>query len=63
MRHAGLDWDLWLGPAAYRPYHPDYHPRKWRAWLDFGTGAGMMADSCLPAPASLLVAATLRTKN
>ncbi len=34
-----LDWDLWLGPVAYRPYHPDYHPRKWRAWLDFGTGA------------------------
>ncbi len=34
-----LDWDLWLGPVAYRPYHPDYHPTKWRAWLDFGTGA------------------------
>jgi len=34
-----LDWDLWLGPARYRPYHPDYHPSKWRAWLDFGTGA------------------------
>ena len=34
-----LDWDLWLGPAPYRPYHPEYHPLKWRAWLDFGTGA------------------------
>ena len=34
-----LDWDLWLGPVAYRPYHPEYHPTKWRAWLDFGTGA------------------------
>ncbi len=34
-----LDWDLWLGPVPYRPYHPDYHPLKWRAWLDFGTGA------------------------
>ena len=34
-----LDWDLWLGPAPYRPYHPEYHPTKWRAWLDFGTGA------------------------
>jgi predicted dehydrogenase len=34
-----LDWDLWLGPAPFRPYHPDYHPLKWRAWLDFGTGA------------------------
>ena len=34
-----LDWDLWLGPVPFRPYHPDYHPMKWRAWLDFGTGA------------------------
>jgi len=34
-----LDWDKWLGPAAYRPYHPEYHPMKWRAWLDFGTGS------------------------
>ena len=34
-----LDWDLWLGPVSYRPYHPEYHPTKWRAWLDFGTGA------------------------
>jgi predicted dehydrogenase len=34
-----LDWDLWLGPAPFRPYHPEYHPTKWRAWLDFGTGA------------------------
>ena len=35
----GLDWDLWLGPAPYRPYHPDYVPFKWRGWWDFGTGA------------------------
>ena len=35
----GLDWDLWLGPAQYRDYHPDYHPLSWRAWLDFGTGS------------------------
>jgi predicted dehydrogenase len=34
-----LDWNRWLGPAAYRPYHPAYHPMKWRAWQDFGTGA------------------------
>ena len=34
-----LDWDKWLGPVKYRPYHPEYHPLKWRAWLDFGTGA------------------------
>ena len=34
-----LDWDLWLGPAEYRAYHPDYHPKTWRAWMDFGTGS------------------------
>jgi predicted dehydrogenase len=34
----GLDWDLWLGPAPARPYHPAYHPWTWRNWLDFGTG-------------------------
>jgi len=36
---AGLDWDLWLGPAPARPYHPTYHPAKWRAWWEFGTGS------------------------
>ena len=34
-----LDWDLWIGPAPYRPYHPIYLPGKWRAWWDFGTGS------------------------
>ena len=36
---ATLDWDLWLGPRAYRPYNPAYAPHSWRGWLDFGTGA------------------------
>lgn len=36
---AGLDWDLWLGPAPARPYHPVYHPFRFRGWIDFGTGA------------------------
>ena len=36
---AGLDWDLWLGPAPERPYHTAYHPYTWRGWRDFGTGA------------------------
>lgn len=35
----GLDWDLWLGPAPARPYHPSYHPFFWRGWSDFGTGS------------------------
>ena len=34
-----LDWDLWLGPAPERPYHPAYAPFKWRGWWDFGCGA------------------------
>ena len=34
-----LDWDLWLGPAPYRPYNKGYCPFKWRGWWDFGTGA------------------------
>lgn len=32
------DWDLWIGPAPYRDYHPDYAPFKWRRWWDFGNG-------------------------
>jgi predicted dehydrogenase len=35
----GLDWNLWLGPARERPYHPAYLPFVWRGWLDFGCGA------------------------
>lgn len=34
-----LDWDLWLGPAPERSYHPIYVPVKWRGFCDFGTGA------------------------
>jgi len=33
-----LDWDLWLGPAKYRPYNGAYLPFSWRGWWDFGTG-------------------------
>ena len=35
---ATLDWDLWLGPAPWRPYHPIYVPFAWRGWWDFGSG-------------------------
>jgi len=34
-----MAWDLWLGPAPYRPYHAAYAPFRWRGWWDFGTGA------------------------
>ncbi|MEM6884032.1 MAG: Gfo/Idh/MocA family oxidoreductase [Verrucomicrobiota bacterium] len=33
-----VDWDLWLGPQAERPYNHLYHPKKWRGFYDFGTG-------------------------
>ncbi|MCX6896206.1 MAG: Gfo/Idh/MocA family oxidoreductase [Verrucomicrobia bacterium] len=46
---AGLDWDLWIGPAAMRPFKLGsgkgkrdagiYNPFNWRGWQDFGTGA------------------------
>ena len=35
----GLDWNLWLGPAPARPYHPAYHPWRWRDWRAFGTSS------------------------
>ncbi|MDX1946770.1 MAG: Gfo/Idh/MocA family oxidoreductase [Pirellulaceae bacterium] len=36
---AGLDWDLWLGPAPERPFHEVYFPGpKWYRWWDFGSG-------------------------
>jgi len=36
---SNIHWDLFLGPAPERPYHPDYQPFKWRGWVDYGTGA------------------------
>jgi predicted dehydrogenase len=33
-----LDWDLWLGPALQRSYHPAYLPGAWRGWVPFGNG-------------------------
>ncbi len=34
----GFHYDLWLGPAQQRPYHPNYHPASWRRYWDFGGG-------------------------
>jgi hypothetical protein len=38
----GFDWQLWLGPALDRPYHPHYTHTVFRGWYDFGGGS--MAD-------------------
>lgn len=36
---AHLNWDLWIGPAPYRPYHSVYMPGpKWYRWWDFANG-------------------------
>lgn len=32
-----LDWDVWLGPARFRPYHPIWVNTSF-GWRDFGTG-------------------------
>jgi len=46
-----LEWDVWLGPAPFRPYHPAYHPFAWRGFWDFGTGAlGDMGAHILDQP-------------
>lgn len=46
-----LDWDVWLGPAAMRPYSSAYVPFNWRGWFDFGCGAlGDMACHILGTP-------------
>jgi len=37
-----FEWDLWLGPEANRPYHPNYTHMVFRGWYDFGGGS--MAD-------------------
>jgi predicted dehydrogenase len=35
----GLHWDLWIGPAPFRPFHEVYWPGpKWYRWWDFGNG-------------------------
>ena len=36
---AGINWDLWIGSAPFRPYHPAWGHFAWRGWWDFGTGA------------------------
>lgn len=39
---ANLDYEMWLGPAAYRPYNPSHVHRMWRFYWAYG--GGMMTD-------------------
>jgi predicted dehydrogenase len=34
----GLDWDMWCGPAPYRPFNKALHPLRWRNFLDYANG-------------------------
>jgi predicted dehydrogenase len=49
-----LHWDLWLGPAPWRPYHPCYFKNRsmsWQNWWDFGNGAlGDMGSHTIDLP-------------
>jgi len=36
----GMDWDMWIGPAPWRPYHKNLHPFRWRSFRDY-SGGGM----------------------
>jgi len=48
---AGLNYDLWLGPAEFQAYNPDFLPFAWRKYWKFGTGAfGDMACHHLDLP-------------
>ena len=46
----GLNWDLWVGPAAMRPYKECYGPHRWYDWKGFGNGTiGNMGNHIMDA--------------
>jgi predicted dehydrogenase len=40
-----LDYEMWTGPAPMRPYNALVHPRRWRAFMEYGNG--IMGDMCI----------------
>lgn len=40
-----FDYDLWTGPAPKRPYNALVHPRRWRAFMEYGNG--IVGDMCI----------------
>jgi predicted dehydrogenase len=40
-----LDYEMWTGPAPMRPYNSLVHPRRWRAFTEYGNG--IMGDMCI----------------
>jgi predicted dehydrogenase len=37
-----VDWDMWLGPAPWRPYNKAYVDGGWRGYWDFDSGARLL---------------------
>ena len=33
-----MHWDEWLGPCPTAPYHPVFHPARWRGYWAYGNG-------------------------
>src|SRR3954470_21872518 len=42
---AGFDYEMWTGPAPMRPYNELVHPRRWRAFMEYGNG--IIGDMCV----------------
>ncbi|HEY1171325.1 MAG TPA: Gfo/Idh/MocA family oxidoreductase [Verrucomicrobiae bacterium] len=42
---ANLDYEMWTGPAPMRPYNDLIHPRRWRAFMEYGNG--IVGDMCI----------------
>jgi predicted dehydrogenase len=40
-----LDYETWTGPAPMRPYNALVHPRRWRAFMEYGNG--IVGDMCV----------------
>src|ERR1043165_3857121 len=40
-----LDYEMWTGPAPMRPYNSLVHPRRWRAFMEYGNG--IAGDMCI----------------
>src|SRR5205085_7968394 len=40
-----LDYEMWTGPAPMRPYNALVHPRRWRAFMEYGNG--IVGDMCV----------------
>jgi predicted dehydrogenase len=41
----GFDYEMWTGPAPMQPYNSLIHPRRWRAFMEYGNG--IVGDMCV----------------